>query len=69
MKELKLSIEGMHCGACVRRVTSALQGVAGVQVDSVDIGSARMTFDPTQVDIKNIISTLDGIGFHAHLDK
>jgi hypothetical protein len=28
---LELSIEGMHCGACVRRVTNALQTVPGVQ--------------------------------------
>jgi Cu+-exporting ATPase len=27
---LALSIEGMHCGGCVRRVTAALEGVEGV---------------------------------------
>src|SRR6266699_701738 len=29
---LTLSIEGMHCEGCVRRVTAALQGVKGVEV-------------------------------------
>jgi len=33
---LNLTIEGMHCGACVRRVTT---GIEGVTVKSVEIGS------------------------------
>ncbi|MEO6816358.1 MAG: heavy-metal-associated domain-containing protein [Edaphobacter sp.] len=68
-KELRLSVEGMHCGACVRRVTNALQGVDGVQLDSVDIGSAQMTFDPAQATLENVISAVNDIGFHAHLDQ
>lgn len=67
-EELRLSIEGMHCGACVRRVTNALQSVAGLQLDSVDIGSAHMTFDPAQATGENILSAVNGAGFHAHLD-
>lgn len=68
-EELSVSIEGMHCGACVRRVTNALQTVAGVQLDSVDVGSARMTFDPAQASVENILSAINGIGFQAHLDQ
>ena len=40
-----LAIEGMHCGACIRRVTSALQGVKGVTVNSVEVGSAKVDFE------------------------
>ena len=46
--ELRLSIEGMHCEGCVRRVTTALQGVKGVEVGSVQVGSARTKFDPNR---------------------
>jgi cation transport ATPase len=42
---LNLAIEGMHCGACVRRVTTALQGIEGVTVKSVEVGSAKVAFD------------------------
>jgi copper chaperone len=42
---LNLAIEGMHCGACVRRVRSALQGVQGVTVNSIEVGSAKVAFD------------------------
>ena len=31
-QEVKLQIQGMHCGACVRRVTSALEKLGGVKV-------------------------------------
>jgi copper chaperone len=66
---LTLSIEGMHCGACVRRATTALQGVIGVQLDSVDVGSAKMKFDPEQATAGEITSVLDRIGFIAHVEK
>jgi cation transport ATPase len=42
---LNLAIEGMHCGACVRRVTTALQGIEGVTVKPVEVGSAKVAFD------------------------
>ncbi len=46
---LTLSIEGMHCEGCVGRVTAALQGIKGVELGSVEVGSANVTFDPDQV--------------------
>ncbi len=39
-------IEGMHCDACVRRVTAALAGVAGVRVHRVEIGRAEVLAEP-----------------------
>ena len=42
MRELTLRVENMHCGACVRRVTQALENVGGVRVDEVRIGGARV---------------------------
>ena len=59
----RLSIEGMHCGACIRRVTIALQGVEGVIVDSVEIGSAKVTIDPAKASAEKVTSALDRIGF------
>jgi copper chaperone len=65
---LTLSIEGMHCGGCVRRVSTALQGVAGVEVDSVEVGSAQMTFEPNQASAEAIAAAVDNIGFSARVD-
>jgi copper chaperone len=64
---LKLALTGMHCGACVRRVTTALQSVPGVQVHSVEVGSAQITFNPDQATAPEIIAAVDRIGFPAHI--
>ena len=45
---MRLSIEGMHCQACVRRVQKALEKVDGVQVESVEVGSAQVAMRPEQ---------------------
>jgi copper chaperone len=66
---LKLAIEGMHCGACVRRVTTALQGVPGVQVGSVEVGSAQLTFNPAETPAEGIAAAVDRIGFTARIEK
>jgi copper chaperone len=62
---LTLSIEGMHCGACVRRVTNALQTVPGVAIGSVEVGSAKLAFDPEEATPQEISAVVNGIGFTA----
>jgi copper chaperone len=62
---LNLSIEGMHCGACVRRVTNALQTVPGVQINSVEVGSAKLSFNPEATTPEEISAAVNGIGFTA----
>jgi copper chaperone len=69
MESIKLSIEGMHCGACVRRVTNALTEVQGVRVDSVEVGSASVGFDPAAVAPGQIAAAVDKIGFKAQIEK
>ena len=51
MAEFTLRIDGMHCGACVKRVTQALASVEGVVVNEVRVGAARLTanLDPAPV--------------------
>jgi len=64
-----LSIKGMHCEACVRRVTAALGKVEGVQVNSVEVGSASITFNPEQVTMEKIAGAVNRIGFEARTEK
>jgi copper chaperone len=65
----KLSIEGMHCDACARRVTNALNGVEGVRAESVEIGSASIAFDAATVAPEQIVAAVDRIGFTAHIER
>jgi copper chaperone len=68
-RKLKLSIEGMHCGACVRRVTAALSGVKGVELGPVQIGSAELKLDPNQANSKEIAAAVERIGFSARIQE
>ena len=64
-QELSLHIAGMHCGACVRRVTGALEKVPGLKVKAVEVGSAAVNYDPAQVKPEDIIAAVNHIGFQA----
>ena len=41
-----IAIDGMHCDACVRRVTAALAQLPGVRVQHVEIGRAEFLGEP-----------------------
>jgi copper chaperone len=66
---LNLAIDGMHCGACVRRVTSALQSMEGVTVSSVEVGSAKVAFDAAETSVQDITAALDRNGFPARVQQ
>ena len=66
---MTLSIEGMHCEGCVRRVTAALRGVKGVEPDSVEVGSAQVSFDPDRASADEIASAVNRIGFSSQIEK
>jgi copper chaperone CopZ len=66
---LNLAIEGMHCGACVRRVTNTLQRVEGVTVNSVEVGSANVAFDGAETSAQDITSALDRNGFPSRVQQ
>jgi len=62
---LNLSVAGMHCGSCVRRVTTALEAVPGVRVESVAVGSARIAYNPAEATPEGIVASINRIGFQA----
>ena len=68
LKDIRLSIEGMHCEGCVRRVTNTLSGVKGVRVESVKVGSAQVEFDPGAAAPEEIAAAVNRIGFKAHVE-
>jgi copper chaperone CopZ len=68
MAEFTLRIDGMHCGACVRRVSQALAATPGVVVNEVRVGAARLTAaeEPGPMDLA--LAALAKAGFAAHLE-
>ncbi len=63
MNTTNLNIDGMHCQACVRRVTAAIDKVAGVKSSKVGIGSAAVDFDPSVTSIEDIAEAVREAGF------
>ena len=49
MTETVIAIEGMSCQHCVMRVKKALTGLDGVKDSTVEIGSAKVTFDEIKI--------------------
>jgi copper chaperone/Cu+-exporting ATPase len=68
MQNLKLAIEGMHCGGCVNRVTMALKKAPGVEVRSVEVGSAEVSFDETRARPETIAEAVNKLGFVARIE-
>lgn len=66
---VRLSIEGMHCDGCVRRVTNALASVDGVRVDSVAVGSAVVAIDPKRTTPEQVVAAVHRIGFTALVER
>jgi copper chaperone len=57
MAKLHLHIDNMHCGACVRRVTMALNALPNTHADEVAIGSARITTTAPAAEIQQALTT------------
>jgi copper chaperone CopZ len=65
METRYLKVQGMSCGHCVRAVSEALKGVDGVQVESVEIGTARLKLDPGKATMSAVIDAVMDAGYEA----
>lgn len=65
MAELLFQIDGMHCGACVQRVTRVLNQAPGTHVNEVRVGAARLHADTSTPD--TYLAAIRKAGFEAHL--
>ncbi len=61
----RLQIEGMTCDHCVKRVTSALQNLDGVDSVVVDLesGQANVTYDASAVGLQDIVASVQNAGY------
>lgn len=56
-------MEGMHCGACVKRLTAALSRVEGTQVREVQVGMAEVEAEPEREG--PILAAVEEAGFRG----
>ena len=65
MQESRLHIEGMSCGHCISRVRSTLQQISGVEVLSLELGSAVVRYDESVTSADTIARALTSDGYAA----
>lgn len=65
MQKIHLAVEGMSCGHCVARVRRTLEGIDGVQVTSVQIGSADAEIDPERTSPDVLTRAVSDAGYAA----
>jgi len=62
-KTVHLRIDGMSCGHCVKTVREALEKIEGIDIRSVEIGSAVVDVDETAVKLDRLAEAIDETGF------
>lgn len=62
---VKLTIEGMSCGGCVRHVTQALGAIPGARVQDVKVGSATVAIDPQATSPQALVEAVNAAGYTA----
>jgi copper ion binding protein len=63
----EFTVQGMHCGGCVKSVTRAVSqvpGVKGVEV-SLEKGAASVEYDAAAVAPAAIVAAIEAAGFGA----
>jgi Cu+-exporting ATPase len=69
--ELELSVQGMTCASCVRRIEKALAKVPGVQTATVNLATerAKVSFTSGKVSADELIQAIEKAGYKAELIK
>lgn len=65
MKSTTLHIEGMSCSHCLNAVNKTLAGLAGVRVDSVQMGRAAVRYDEAVTSAEAIAAAVSDAGYQA----
>lgn len=64
--QVDLSITGMSCNACAMSIEKGLLALDSVEATvNFATESARITFDPSIVDISRLVSTVESLGYGA----
>ena len=71
MEKRVLTVEGMSCEHCVKAVTNALGGIAGVAdvVVSLKDKTASFSYDPAQTPLETIKTAITDEGYFVAATK
>ena len=67
MERLNLTIEGMSCAHCLHAVRGRLEKTVGVRLNSVQMGSAVLDYDPSKTTVDAIEEAIADEGYTAYV--
>lgn len=65
MTRIELTIDGMNCEHCVKRVEKALSGVEGVRAVEVELEEGRATVEADGAPLDDLVAAVDDAGYTA----
>ena len=70
-KQLTIPVTGMTCANCALTIERGLKKMEGVHDATVNFAAERVTleYDPSVVDEKRVVATIDDLGYHATTAK
>jgi Cu+-exporting ATPase len=70
-QKVSLSVTGMSCAACARRVEKVLSGTAGVSAANANLAAetATVEYDPASADPEALIRAIEGAGYGVEKDE
>jgi len=70
-KQLTIPVMGMTCANCALTIERGLKKMEGVHNATVNFAAERVTleYDPSVVDEKRVVATIDDLGYHATTAK
>jgi len=63
MTDTTIAIDGMSCQHCVMRVKKAIEGLKGIKKSDVEVGQAKVTFDESLIQKKEIEEAIVKAGY------
>ncbi|MDW6024818.1 cation-translocating P-type ATPase [Mesorhizobium sp. BAC0120] len=67
LRQTDLSVPGVHCGACIRTIESALAKLDGVESARVNLSTKRVSVCWREESQPPVVATLGRLGYAAHL--
>src|SRR5512132_677056 len=69
-ERVRLEIEGMTCASCAARIERKLNKLDGVEASvNYSTEQASVEFDPTRVELEQLIGTVEAVGYGAALPR
>ncbi|AZN72908.1 cadmium-translocating P-type ATPase [Georhizobium profundi] len=67
LRQVDLSVPGVHCAACIRTIEKALASLPGVENARVNLSTKRVSVRFYEGTVPPVTSTLAAVGYPAHL--